>query len=118
MRQVGEDFWNLFVDSKLTDVVIHCEDETFLCHGMVLCARNAAFKEMFEAGFSEGEDMEFHIPDISSAAFKKILRFLYTGTLPTDDIQNEMWMELLRDAVKLQLDLLKRICKERLNSNE
>ena len=118
MRQVGEDFWNLFVDSKLTDVVIHCEDETFLCHGMVLCARNAAFKEMFEAGFSEGEDMEFHIPDISSAAFKKILRFLYTGTLPTDDIQNEMWMELLRGAVKLQLDLLKRICEERLNSNE
>ena len=73
---------------------------------------------MFKAGFSEGEDMEFHIPDILSAAFKKILCFLYTGTLRTDDIQNEMWMELLRGAVKLQLDLLKRICEERLNSNE
>ena len=117
-RQVGEDFWKLFVDSELTDVVIHCEDETFLCHRMVLCARSAAFKEMLKAGFSEEEDMEFHIPDISSAAFKKILRFLYTGTLPTDDIGNEMWTELLGGAKKLQLDLLKRICEERLHPNE
>ena len=106
------------MDSELTDVVIHCEDETFLCHRMVLCARSAAFKEMLKAGFSEGEDMEFHIPDISSDAFKKILRFMYTGTLPTDDIENEMWTELLGGAKKLQLDLLKRICEERLHPNE
>lgn len=115
VSQVGQDFWKLYEDKELTDVVMICEGELFLCHKLVLSARSPTLKDMFKAGC---DDTKFDVSDLSSAAFEKILRFMYTGTLQSADIPREMWDELLRGADKLQLEHLKRICEEKLASTD
>ena len=115
VSQVGLDFWKLYEDKEMTDVVIICGGKTFICHKLVLSARSPTFKEMFKAGL---EDSKFDISDLSCAAFEKILRFMYTGTLALADIPREMWDQLLRGADKLQLEHLKWICEEKLASTD
>ena len=118
VKQVGEDLWNLYELTEMSDVVINVVDETFLCHKLVLAARSPVFKAMFQVGTRECEIGKVYLSDLSSAAFKHILQFIYRGTLPAEDIDNDMWKELKQGAEKLQLDLLKRMCEERLDSDE
>jgi len=114
VKQVGEDLWNLYELKEMTDVVINVVDETFHCHKLVLAARSPVFKAMFQ----KCEIGTVYLSELSSAAFKYILRFIYRGTLPTEDLDNDMWTELKQGAEKLQLDLLRRMCDERLDSDE
>ena len=114
VKQVGEDLWNLYELKEMTDVVINVADETFHCHKLVLAARSPAFKAIFQ----KCEIGTVYLSELSSAAFKYILQFIYRGNLPKEDLDNEMWTELKQGAEKLQLDLLKRMCDERLDSDE
>jgi hypothetical protein len=40
---------------------------------------------MFDAGFKEGDSAEIHIESTSSAAFKALLKYLYTDSMEVDD---------------------------------
>ena len=119
VKHVGEDLWALFESKEMTDVAINVADEkTFFCHKLVLAARSPVFKAMFQAATKECEIGKVFLSDVSSEGFRNILEFIYRGTLSTNDIENDMWTELKQGAEKLQLDLLKRMCEERLNSDE
>jgi hypothetical protein len=40
---------------------------------------------MFSAGFKESESAEIHTEDTSNAAFKALLKYLYTDGMEVDD---------------------------------
>ena len=59
------------------------------------------------------DDRKFKIRNMSSAAFEIILCFIYTRTLGNKEINNDMWLELLKGTQKLELDLLRKMCANR-----
>jgi hypothetical protein len=76
---------HLFDSGCFHDVTFVVEQERVPAHRCLLCARCEYFRSMFSAGFKEGDSAEIHIEGTSSAAFKALLKFLYTDCMEVDD---------------------------------
>jgi len=76
------------------DVCFVVERERVPAHQAHLSARCEYFRSMFSAGFKEGDTAEIRIEGTSSAAFKALLKYLYTDIMEVDDA-------VLFDLVKL-----------------
>jgi DNA-binding beta-propeller fold protein YncE len=67
------------------DVCFVVEQERVPAYRNLLSARCEYFRTMFSAGFREGDGGEIHIEGTSSAAFKALLKYLYTDNMEVDD---------------------------------
>jgi hypothetical protein len=67
------------------DVCFVVEEERVHAHPGLLSARCEYFRSMFSAGLKEGDGGEIHINGTSSAAFKALLKYLYTDNMEVDD---------------------------------
>jgi len=76
---------HLFESGSFHDVTFVVEGERVHGHRSVLSARCEYFRSMFGAGFQEGDSAEIHISDTSSAAFRALLKHLYTDSLEVDE---------------------------------
>ena len=99
---------------SLADVKFVFKDNQVLAHSAIIAASSPVFATMFEGGrFKEGQTRTVNIEDIDSKVFRKLLRFLYTGSSgsskqdPSDTLQ-----ALFLAADKYQVDALKEICEE------
>jgi DNA-binding beta-propeller fold protein YncE len=80
------DIQHHFFDSgSFHDVWFVVEEERIPSHRCLLSARCEYFRSMFGAGFKEGNSDEIYIKDTSSAAFKALLKYLYTDNMEVDD---------------------------------
>jgi len=86
---------HLFDSSSFHDVCFVVEQERVHGHQCLLFARCEYFRSMFGAGFQEGDSAETQITGTSSAAFKALLKHLYT------DIIVEVDAVVLFDLAKL-----------------
>jgi hypothetical protein len=75
----------LFESGSFHDVTFVMEQERVPAHRCNLSARCEYFRSMFGAGFKEGDSAEIHIEGTSSAAFKALLKYLYTDSMVVDD---------------------------------
>jgi hypothetical protein len=75
----------LFESGSFHDVCFVVEQERIPAHRSHLSARCEYFRSMFSHGFQEGGGGEISIEDTSSAAFKALLKYLYTDDLEVDD---------------------------------
>ena len=114
-KQLSEQFGNLFIDKQLSDIKIECEGKTFDCHQAILATRSPVFMAMFQTNMKEKETKVVTIDDFKAEVVSEMLHFIYTGNVSDKDI-SELGTELLAAADKYQLDLLKKICEERLCS--
>ena len=114
-NQLGKQLGNLFTDKQLSDVKIECEGQTFDCHQAILAARSPVFMAMFQSNMKEKETKRATIDDFKAEVVSEMLNFIYTGTVSDKDI-GEIASELLAAADKYQLELLKKLCEERLCS--
>jgi hypothetical protein len=76
---------DLFDSGSFRDVCFVVEQEHVHAHRGLLSARCEYFRCMFGAGFCEGTSTEIHIKDTTSAAFKALLKYLYTDIMEVDD---------------------------------
>jgi hypothetical protein len=76
---------HLFDSGYFYDVYFVVEQERVPGHRSHLSARCAYFRSMFGAGFKEGDSAEIHIEGTTSAAFKVLLKYLYTDSMEVDD---------------------------------
>ena len=114
-NQLGEQLGDLFTGKQLADVKIVCEGQTFDCHQAILAARSPVFMAMFQSNMKEKETKKVSIDDFKAEVVSEMLNFIYTGNVSTKDI-GKIATELLAAADKYQLDLLKKLCEERLCS--
>ena len=83
-----QDYGKLLEDTALADVTFVVDGHRFPAHRCVLAARSPYFSALFKPGLREGagavasEDIVFH--EVGDGAFRVLLRFLYTHTLPDD----------------------------------
>jgi hypothetical protein len=76
---------HLFESGSFCDVTFVVDPEGVPAHRAHLSARCEYFRSMFRAGFQEGVIAEVHIEGTSIAAFKVLLKYLYTDNMEVDD---------------------------------
>ena len=79
---VLQNYGKLLEDGDLADVVFVVGGQRFLAYRGVLAARSEYFRGLFKSGMQDGGTREVCYEDVSAAAFRALLRFLYTGELP------------------------------------
>ena len=106
----------LFLDKNTSDVEIICGERTFDCHQMILSVRSPVFRAMFQNDMAEKRTNRVEIQDLSEEVVAQMLRFIYTGSSNLDVNNPDINYELLEAAEKYQLELLKKICANKLKS--
>jgi speckle-type POZ protein len=77
-RKLCEDLSSV-LDEKYTDFVFKVKNVNFAAHRVILGARSPVFDAMFQHDMLENRTNETEITDVTTAAFKALLRFIYTG---------------------------------------
>jgi hypothetical protein len=100
-------------NSSLSDVRFRCEDGVIVFgHKAILGARSEPFRALFLGGFKESTQNEISLP-IKSKVWLLIMQYVYTDTV---EITPEESVELLMNASKYQVERLKNICEEFIES--
>ena len=86
------------------------------CHQIFLAARSPVFKAMLQAEMKEKQSKKIVIEDFNPRTVAHMLKFMYTGDISVDDME-DLTMDLLRAADFYELDGLKEMCEETLCSN-
>ena len=109
-RKLGQDLASL-LDDKYSDFVFKVENVKIAAHRVILAARSPVFDAMFQHDMKEKRTNETEIEDATPAAFKALLRFIYTGHCEVGMLAEE----LLVAANKYDIQDLKEICAKELH---
>ncbi|XP_047074695.1 BTB/POZ and MATH domain-containing protein 1-like [Lolium rigidum] len=100
------------------DVTFLVSGETFAAHKLIIAARSPVFMAEFFGHMREASAGRVVIKDMDPQAFKAMLHFIYTDTVPELDQELEavamMAQHLLAAANRYGLDRLKVICEGKL----
>ena len=77
------------------DLIIHCEEETFPCHSVLLKARSLFFSRMLEGGVKE-----INIDEIKPEIMDDVIKYIYTGQV---SIPRDRLVELVIAGDKFEL---------------
>ena len=110
--QIIQQFETLFTDKELSDVEIKCSGQVFYCHQIILATRSPVFKAMFQTNMKEKETRTVSIEEIAPEVLGEMLKFIYTGTLSSNN--QISYVDLMGAAEQYQLELLKEVCEKKL----
>ena len=108
-RKLCEDLASA-LDDKYADFVFKVENEKIAAHRVILAARSTVFAAMFQCDMQENKTNETEIEDMTPAAFRALLRFIYTGHCEFGNLAEQ----LLIAANKYDIQDLKEICVKEL----
>ena len=84
-------------------------------HKFVLSAHSKAFQAMFDDKNSiENTQSRLEIKDFDSDVVSQMLKYLYFGELPSEELTCENLVELLKISEQYQVGMLKSISEEKL----
>ncbi|KAF8658675.1 hypothetical protein HU200_059149 [Digitaria exilis] len=114
-----EQFGELLRSQEGADITFVVAGESIPAHRSVLAARSPVFMAGFFGDMGEKASTRIEIHDMEVEAFRAMLHFLYTDTVPElDDQKGEqatlMAQHLLEAADRYGLERLKRICVDEL----
>ncbi|CAO2207326.1 unnamed protein product [Urochloa humidicola] len=107
------------LDSTIgTDISFVVDGEQFPAHRAVLAVRSPVFEAELFGSMADATMSSITVQDIEPAAFKVMLRFMYTDSFPADeelgDSPADLLQHLLAAADRYALDRLKLICSLKL----
>uniref|UniRef100_M8BCI4 Speckle-type POZ protein-like protein n=1 Tax=Aegilops tauschii TaxID=37682 RepID=M8BCI4_AEGTA len=112
-------FGELLRSGTGADVTFLVSGESFLAHKLILAARSPVLMAEFFGHMREASSPNVVIEDMEPAAFKVMLHFLYTDTVPELDHELQavapMAQHLLAAADRYGLDRLKVLCEGKLS---
>jgi ubiquitin-conjugating enzyme E2 I len=113
--ELAEEFGALLNDVSLADVTLRCCGEAIRAHRVVLCCRSPVFRAQLVGSMSRPDQAEIDVsPDIDPATLRRVLAFIYAGTLPALDVKVSELQALLPAADYYGLTLLVATCGRRL----
>ena len=92
-----------------SDVTFNVRGQQFQAHKTILIARSPVFAAMFDHPLKEKMMGIVDVPDIEPNVFEELLHYIYTGQVPSKQM-DEVAVELLAAAEKYLLDKLKKAC--------
>jgi len=100
-------------EGLFNDVIVKTRNQNFHGNRMILSCFSPFFKTMFRSEMKERYQEAVEIKDFDPDAVQLLLTYIYTGNIK---IENENVMEVLAAADFMQLDKVKDICFEFLES--
>ncbi|XP_077292571.1 kelch-like protein 12 isoform X2 [Arctopsyche grandis] len=101
-------------DQSVYDVILCIKGEELPAHKIVLAAASQYFYTMFTCGMKESQERFVEFDDTSMETMKKIVNYIYNGTL---DVTDDTVESLLQAAYLFQLEDVIDKCCERLKEN-
>ena len=111
-----EDFANLFENTEHGDVTFKVRGQEFQAHKNILATRSPVFSAMFQHPSKEKMTGIVDVADIEPDVFNELLRYIYTGEVPIN-VMDEVAVGLLAAADKYLLKELKKACGDHLIKN-
>ena len=99
-------------DKEFADFTFKVENVKIPAHRAILAARSPVFAAMFKHNMQENRTNETEIKDVTPAAFRALLRFIYTGQCEVGNLVEQ----LLVAANKYDIQDLKQICDQELRT--
>ena len=103
----------LFQSMNFSDVTFNVRGQRFRAHKTLLAARSEVFAAMFQHFTKEHLTGVVDVPDVEPVVFKELLRYIYTGLVPLQRM-DEVAVGLLAAADKYLLGKLKKACGDHL----
>ncbi|CAO2184344.1 unnamed protein product [Urochloa humidicola] len=118
---IGTHLGRLLDSAIRSDVSFNVDGQQFPAHRAVLAARSPVFEAELFGSMADATMPCITVHDMEPAAFKVMLRFMYTDSFPADeelgDSPTDMLQHLLVAADRFALDRLKLICSLKLIEN-
>ncbi|VAI03809.1 unnamed protein product [Triticum turgidum subsp. durum] len=119
---LSDHFGKLLLEGKGSDVTFSVGGKTFAAHKIILVARSHVFEAELYGGMKETKAESITVEDMQPAAFKALLHFVYTDSLPdVGDFGGDDYVEMIRHllvaADRYAMDRLKLICQNILGKN-
>ena len=112
-KELLEDFVKLFENMEHSDVTFNVRGQEFPSHKNILATRSPVFSAMFQHPSKEKMTGVVYVPDIEPNVFNELLRFIYTGDVPLNKM-DEVAVGLLAATDKYLLEKLKKACGDHL----
>ncbi|XP_068911776.1 BTB/POZ domain-containing protein 9-like isoform X2 [Tenebrio molitor] len=81
VSKLCEDISSLYLNEKFSDVILVVDGHKLHSHKAILAVRSEFFEALLYDGHQDLKQSEVAITDVSPEAFKKLLKFIYTGTI-------------------------------------
>ena len=108
-KEVLQDLEDLYEDKKKSDVTFNVRGKKIQAHKNILIARSQVFAAMFDHPSKEKMTGIVDVTDIEPDVFEELLNYIYTGRVPSEQME-QLAIELLAAADKYQLEKLKKTC--------
>ena len=106
-EELVKNFEKLFENVELSDITFNVCSQQFPAHKLILVTRSQVFAAMFQHPSKEKLSGVVDVPDIEPNVFKELLRYMYTGEVPLNRM-DEVAIGLLATADKYLLENLKK----------
>lgn len=113
-RKLSVDLGALLESNKFGDIVFKLGDQLIRAHKAILASRSSVFAAMFESEMKEQTTNMVLVEDIQSEVFDELLRYIYTDKVNSLD---SMSFELYAAADKYDLQGLVSLCRTYLLRN-
>ncbi|RHZ90152.1 hypothetical protein Glove_5g32 [Diversispora epigaea] len=111
--RLSNDLTQLLESSINCDVSIEVSEEEvplvniYKVHSIILQSRSSYFKKKFdEITFNENHDKVLKLPNISVKVFNVIIKYIYSGKISLEKLENSVIFDLLIASNELELDEL------------
>jgi speckle-type POZ protein len=109
-----QDLARMLEDAEGADITIEVGDRLFLAHKHVLAARSRVFKAQLFGVKRESSAECIRIVDMEPCVFERLLHYIYTDDLSSEDRNVVAMQHLLVAADRYGMDRLRLMCEERL----
>lgn len=85
---------SLHLSPDYSDIIFCVGTQRLAAHRCILARRSEYFRALLYGGRSESSQTELTLKDVPVEPFKEVLRYIYTGHLPLDQMDNDTIIEV------------------------
>lgn len=90
MNFLSEDIGGLYLADDYSDVTLIVDGQRFNAHKVILAARSQYFRALLFGEFKETTQKEIELKGTTVAAFKELLKYIYTGHMSLASLKEEV----------------------------
>ncbi|RIB22779.1 hypothetical protein C2G38_2140074 [Gigaspora rosea] len=103
LERFSNDFAQLLETEYEYNVIVKVDKQNFKLHSQVLYQRSSFFRQELTTATKKNNIIEITLTDTSVEDFKILIKYIYTGTIPLEEVEPSFIFDLLVPSKKLGL---------------
>ncbi|RIB06102.1 hypothetical protein C2G38_2047062 [Gigaspora rosea] len=101
LERFSNDFAQLLETEYDYNVVVKVGNQTFKLHSLVLYQRSSFFRKELSTAIKKNNIIEITLTQTTVESFKILIKYIYTGTIPLEEVEPSTIFDLLVSSNKL-----------------